>query len=301
MDAVIAVCCFAVLVSYGVTYALGAQRGLPLLLGAAVVVSGGALMAVGQPLVAALVGAVVGAALGTALTVASARIGWRMAADGAPAARAETPVSEAETRASRAEAEPASTSSSSEAPASRRSAVEPASPPKAVEPQRPAAAAEPAEVAAPLPAAPSPASPSEPNDSHTRPLGTVDRQATAALEEAIRKELSEPPAKRPSVVPRGVFGQEETPIALTQRLGSDALWEAATENLDEEIAPSECPRCGHRCRPEERYCAACSAPVLPWKCKTCGHRNAVLADFCVRCQTPLELLASPFDVQPVDD
>ncbi|MFT5358008.1 MAG: hypothetical protein ACI9KE_005245, partial [Polyangiales bacterium] len=35
--------------------------------------------------------------------------------------------------------------------------------------------------------------------------------------------------------------------------------------------------------------------------KECGHQNHADADFCVRCQAPVELLASPVDVEILNE
>lgn len=117
--------------------------------------------------------------------------------------------------------------------------------------------------------------------------------------------------RQPSSIPRGVFAMdEETPIALTHQKPNEELisseptisgFDDPTENLDNEIAPTHCPRCREVCTPEARYCAGCSAPVMPWECKECGHHNHAEADFCVRCQAPVELLASPVDVEILNE
>jgi hypothetical protein len=117
--------------------------------------------------------------------------------------------------------------------------------------------------------------------------------------------------KRTSSIPRGVFTtDEEGPIALAHPNPNASLvsseptisgFDDPTENLDSEIAPTHCPRCQDECTPEARYCAGCSAPVMPWSCKECGHQNHADADFCVRCQAPVELLASPVDVEILNE
>lgn len=125
------------------------------------------------------------------------------------------------------------------------------------------------------------------------------------------EERAERLGRRTSSIPRGVFAMdEETPIALThQKPGAGLIsseptisgFDDPTENLDGEIAPTHCPRCREECTPEARYCAGCSAPVMPWSCKECGHQNHAEADFCVRCQAPVELLASPVDVEILNE
>lgn len=128
---------------------------------------------------------------------------------------------------------------------------------------------------------------------------------------ASKAERVERLGRRPSSIPRGVFAMdEETPIALTHAKPNAGLisseptisgFDDPTENLDGEIAPTHCPRCRAECDPEARYCAGCSAPVMPWSCKECGHENHAEADFCVRCQAPVELLASPVDVEILNE
>lgn len=125
------------------------------------------------------------------------------------------------------------------------------------------------------------------------------------------EERAERLGRQASSIPRGVFAMdEETPIALTHQKPNAHLvsseptisgFDDPTENLDSEIAPTHCPRCREECTPESRYCAGCSAPVMPWSCKECGHHNHAEADFCVRCQAPVELLASPVDVEILND
>ncbi|MFK7998018.1 MAG: zinc ribbon domain-containing protein [Polyangiales bacterium] len=134
----------------------------------------------------------------------------------------------------------------------------------------------------------------------------IDSDASAKNEERAERL-----GRSPSSIPRGVFAMdEETPIALTHQKPNAGLvsseptisgFDDPTENLDSEIAPTHCPRCREECTPEARYCAGCSAPVMPWKCKECGHHNHAEADFCVRCQAPVELLASPVDVEILNE
>ncbi len=72
----------------------------------------------------------------------------------------------------------------------------------------------------------------------------------------------------PASIPRGVFAEDdEAPIALVApKSGVEVLFESETENLDDYLAPAECPRCAAPCDPNAKFCASCSAPVVKWSC-----------------------------------
>ena len=67
------------------------------------------------------------------------------------------------------------------------------------------------------------------------------------------------------------------------------------------VVPDECPHCGGMNPADARFCKHCSAPLKPWTCKNCQRVNDIDASFCVRCREPLQMLASPLDVEAIDD
>lgn len=68
------------------------------------------------------------------------------------------------------------------------------------------------------------------------------------------------------------------------------------------VVPAECPHCGDTGNEADaRFCKKCSAPLKPWRCHKCGRVNDIDASFCVRCREPLQMLASPLDVEVLDE
>lgn len=68
------------------------------------------------------------------------------------------------------------------------------------------------------------------------------------------------------------------------------------------VIPAECPHCGDAGNEADaRFCKKCSAPLKPWRCHKCGRVNDIDASFCVRCREPLQMLASPLDVEVIDE
>ncbi len=89
---------------------------------------------------------------------------------------------------------------------------------------------------------------------------------------------------------------------------ADGMDDVDLEELYEEVdaalhvIPAECPHCGDTGNEADaRFCRKCSAPLKPWRCHKCGRVNDIDASFCVRCREPLQMLASPLDVEVLDE
>ncbi len=67
------------------------------------------------------------------------------------------------------------------------------------------------------------------------------------------------------------------------------------------VSPDACPHCQGQNLAHARFCKHCSAPLKPWRCGRCSRVNDIDASFCIRCSEPIQLLASPLDVQVVDE
>ena len=67
------------------------------------------------------------------------------------------------------------------------------------------------------------------------------------------------------------------------------------------VVPDECPHCSGMNPADARFCKHCSAPLKPWTCKNCQRVNDIDAAFCVRCREPRQMLASPLDVEVIDE
>lgn len=67
------------------------------------------------------------------------------------------------------------------------------------------------------------------------------------------------------------------------------------------VVPDECPHCSGMNPADAHFCKHCSAPLKPWTCKNCQRVNDIDASFCVRCREPLQMLASPLDVEVIDE
>jgi len=92
----------------------------------------------------------------------------------------------------------------------------------------------------------------------------------------------------------------------TEAIGLDDLQEIKlkTEAItlaDLQEVPTICTVCNAKNPSDARWCKACSRPLRPWRCGKCKHVNPVDASFCVKCQEPLQILASPLDVEEVDE
>lgn len=90
-------------------------------------------------------------------------------------------------------------------------------------------------------------------------------------------------------------------------MGKSTMDDVDLEELYDEVdaalnvVPDECPHCAGNNPVDARFCKHCSAPLKPWRCNHCDRVNDIDASFCVRCREPLQMLASPLDVEPIDE
>ena len=299
--------CAGALIAYLVCGLVGPQRGLVLLLTVGAAGAAGVFFLLKWPPPTIVFGSVGGLA-GGLLSRWSGTLRWPAGSKAPAKVESETPKAKAPASEPKPEPEPEPEPEEVEAPAPEAKAAPTKT--KTKSKAKKPAVDEPVE---------------EPEEEPVE--GPKKKEPVQALEDALTEELADfsslspkpkpKPAPRPSSalkpahsssIPRGVFAMdEETPIALTapkapappKDLGS--LFAAQTEDIGDMVAPTHCPRCSHPCDPDARYCAECSAPVVKWECKECGRINDAKADFCVRCQAPVELLASPVDVEILDE
>lgn len=101
-----------------------------------------------------------------------------------------------------------------------------------------------------------------------------------------------------STGPLPVMGKRK-PGAPMDDVDLEELYDEVDAALN--VVPDECPHCGGTNPADAHFCKHCSAPLKPWTCRSCGRVNDIDASFCVRCREPLQMLASPLDVEVIDE
>ncbi|MEM9072605.1 MAG: zinc ribbon domain-containing protein, partial [Myxococcota bacterium] len=237
---------------------------------AGALVSGGALFAAGWPVVVAIALACIGTAIAIVLDdLVRAMSPSQPARESAPAAEADLKLA-------------AATATPTPAPA--------ATPTPATPTPTPAPAA-----ATPVPApTPTPQPEAKPVAEPTVHGAPVDEPAR--LEGKPAKKAA-PPQDESATGPLPVIGKRKG--GAMDDLDLEELYDEVDAALS--VVPEECPHCGGDNPTDARFCKHCSAPLKPWTCNHCGRVNDIDASFCVRCREPLQMLASPLDVEVIDE
>ena len=143
----------------------------------------------------------------------------------------------------------------------------------------------------------------------SRPLAEPTKQMAPPSEWQEPAQSSSPGAV--DVSDQGVWdepGSQATgPLPVMGKRHAEPMDDVDLEELYDEVdaalnvVPDECPHCSGMNPADARFCKHCSAPLKPWTCKKCQRVNDIDASFCVRCREPLQMLASPLDVEVLDE